>query len=220
MRIFSALALVCVAGCNSGEEAPTGDQIACAVDGASEYANVCYSERWQADGNMLLVIRHPDGGFRRFEILPEGRGIAVADGMEDARIELKGDVIEASVGDDRYRIPIKPGKGTAALPAAEKTEAVTNVSGEKAIDCAVDGSNRFSPACAVETVEIEGEATLLVRHPDGGFRRFGVDAESGKLGAADGADFANVSVADGVTQIEVNEDAYRIPQNLLSDAGR
>ena len=52
------------------------------------------------------VVRHPDGGFRRFNILTDGRGLAPADGFDETNIKiLGGGMIEVSSGDDIYRLP-------------------------------------------------------------------------------------------------------------------
>lgn len=54
----------------------------------------------------MLTIRHPDGGFRRFHILEDQRGLASADGAEAAKIAIVADgQIEVSAGEDHYRLP-------------------------------------------------------------------------------------------------------------------
>jgi hypothetical protein len=71
----------------------------------------------------VLVIRHPDGGFRRFNILTDGRGLEPADGFDETRISLLNDgMIEVSSGDDKYRLPAQI-KG-AQEPAAETADKV------------------------------------------------------------------------------------------------
>ena len=211
------LALLCLAACSAGDEAPTGDRIACAVDGASNFADVCFAERWRIEDTMYLVIRHPDGGFRRFEVLSDGRGIAAADGIEDAKVVLDGGVIEASVGEDRYRIPVKQGTGDAVGPMPKETEDVTQLGEGSNIACAVDGSNEFRPHCTMEPIEMDGERSVIVRHPDGGFRRF--ERAEGGIAPADGADFAEVGSDGGVAEIEVNGDVYRIPESAMENGG-
>ena len=74
----------------------------CAVDGQRELAPVC--DRELVDG--LLTLRHPSGGFRRLEVVTDGRGVISADGAEPAKVATVGtSLIEVSVGDDRYRLP-------------------------------------------------------------------------------------------------------------------
>lgn len=91
----------------SGAGTPTaaqGTAPECALAGSGEWRNDCAMER---DG-ALLTIRHPDGGFRRFRVLEDGRGLESADGAEDAKVSiLDGRRIEVRVGADRYRIPAR-----------------------------------------------------------------------------------------------------------------
>lgn len=110
-RISSAGALLLLAACSqtATEDAATAADadamIACAVAGAAAFEQVCAVERTEADGAPILVVRHPDGGFRRFEILSEGTGVATADGAQPARVTSREDGIEVAVGTDRYRLP-------------------------------------------------------------------------------------------------------------------
>lgn len=124
MRISSTAVLALVlAACSGGEpaaeqlaqtspstaaaEQPAEDdgKIACALAGAKEFSRDCTIERIQQDGKLTLVVRHPDGGFRRFEVLTNGRGVAVADGAEQAESALVGSELEVAVGADAYRFP-------------------------------------------------------------------------------------------------------------------
>jgi hypothetical protein len=119
-RISSLLPVLLIAGC--GESAPSngpapppptvaakGEVVAapppktlCAVGGVADFERLC--DRDIVDG--LLTIRHPDGGFRRFEIVTDGRGLIAADGAEPATVATVGnDMIEVSIAGDRYRLP-------------------------------------------------------------------------------------------------------------------
>lgn len=124
LRIAFSLALLApLAACSSGEPDPDqpaeGDErIACAVGGKGEFANVCAVDRVQQDGRLNLVVRHPDGGFRRFEVMTDGSGLAVVDGADAAVSKLSGSVLEVAVGEDRYRFPVTP-KGKQAGDAAK-----------------------------------------------------------------------------------------------------
>jgi hypothetical protein len=74
----------------------------CAVDGASELSPVC--DRELVDD--LLTIRHPSGGFRRLQIVTDGRGVTAADGAEPASVMTIGtSLIEVNISGDRYRLP-------------------------------------------------------------------------------------------------------------------
>ena len=55
------------------------------------------------DNVRILTVRHPDGGFRRFEQVDDGRGLVIVDGADEARIEFANDVLEVTVATDRYR---------------------------------------------------------------------------------------------------------------------
>lgn len=77
-------------------------RIACAL-GSGDFQAVCTIERV----GPRLTIRHPDGGFRRFEIDDDGT-IAAADGAEPARIAARtAHFVEVAVGDARYRLPLR-----------------------------------------------------------------------------------------------------------------
>ena len=110
-RISSAGALLLLAACSQAatEDAATAadadDMIECAVAGATAFERLCAVERTQAEGAPILVVRHPDGGFRRFEVMSDGTGLATADGAEPASVTLREDGIEVAVATDRYRFP-------------------------------------------------------------------------------------------------------------------
>ena len=123
MRISEQIAgvgLICLAlaGCDQGEgaQSPFANSASekraladCAIGADAKWARNCVVEQ---DGE-LLTIRHPDGGFRRFHILGDRRGLASADGVEPAKIAVVSDaIIEVSAGEDHYRLP------ATILPAA------------------------------------------------------------------------------------------------------
>ena len=117
MRISDKIAgagLICLAlaGCDKdgdgaasafGDSRPERQAVAdCAIGPSAQWARNCVVER---DG-PVITIRHSDGGFRRFEILKDRRGLAAADGAEPTSLAVVGDgQIEVSAGDDRYRLP-------------------------------------------------------------------------------------------------------------------
>ncbi len=93
-------------------EAAADGKIECALAGSAAFARNCSAERISGADGQVLVLRHPDGGFRRFRILTDGRGLEPADGFDETRISiLENGMIEVSSGDDKYRLPaqIKPG---------------------------------------------------------------------------------------------------------------
>ncbi len=101
--------VVLLAACSSNSEPPpvaAGDEhIACAVGGSAELADVCSVERAQEDGKLTLVVRHPDGAFRRFDVMTDGSGLVVADGAEEAQTKLVDGKLDVTVGADRYVFP-------------------------------------------------------------------------------------------------------------------
>jgi hypothetical protein len=109
-RISSAAALLLLAACSQDPtQAPADadDLVECALDGATEFTRDCVIEVSQADGGPIVVIRHPDGSFRRFEWIParDGPELHEADGAERAQVEKRGDMLDVTLGTNRYRIP-------------------------------------------------------------------------------------------------------------------
>ena len=85
-----------------------GSTISCAINGSCEFNDGCQAERLAAEDGVTLVVRHPDGGFRRFNILTDGRGLEAADGAEKASVEIVEDnEILVSVGSDKYMMPAR-----------------------------------------------------------------------------------------------------------------
>ena len=111
--MLSAMMLaVTLAACEPAPEGPPriGDKvemIACALGGSGEFSPACRLERSLAGGTLYLIVRHPDGAFRRFEVLKDGRGLGAADGAEPAEVRLAGEQLEVAVGTDRYRFPAR-----------------------------------------------------------------------------------------------------------------
>lgn len=90
--------------------------VPCALGGAKGFDANCTVERTVSGDGLLLVMHHPDGGFRRLLVATDGRGVTTADGSDQATIKLVGPgLIEVDVGEDRYRLPATV-KGQ-ALPA-------------------------------------------------------------------------------------------------------
>ena len=88
--------------------APAGLRIACAVNGAP-LARDCSLEARPSPQGKILLIRHSDGGFRRFLVVTDGRGVIAADGASPARVQqIAPKQIEVVVEEDRYQLPIIP----------------------------------------------------------------------------------------------------------------
>lgn len=92
-------------------EAADAGKIWCALSGASNFTFDCSLDRMDSPGGTILVLGKAEGGFRRFRIATDGRGVIAADGAEPATVKLlDNNLIEVSVGQDRYRLPatVKP----------------------------------------------------------------------------------------------------------------
>ncbi|HEY9554647.1 hypothetical protein [Allosphingosinicella sp.] len=113
--LFSAAALLGLAACgdpgSTADEAldaagEAADRIPCAVEGETGFEQVCTVERLTGDEGPILTIRHPSGGFRRFLLTSDGRGVIAADGAVAAVVSvIADDRIEVAVDGDRYRLP-------------------------------------------------------------------------------------------------------------------
>lgn len=91
---------------NGAKGVAEAERIECALAGSTKFEQVCATETMPGEKGKMLVVRHPDGGFRRFNILTDGRGLAPADGFDETGIKvLGGGMIEVSSGDDIYRLP-------------------------------------------------------------------------------------------------------------------
>lgn len=110
---------------DAAEQAALDGKIECALAGSAAFERTCTTEQIAGSEGKILVIRHPDGGFRRFDILTDGRGLAPADGFDETKINLLNDgMIEVSSGDDKYRLPAQI-KGKDA-PAPETADEVAS----------------------------------------------------------------------------------------------
>ena len=91
----------------TAEEAALQGKVECALAGGADFNRNCTTERVSGPEGQMLVVRHPDGGFRRFKILTDGRGLLPADGIDpDFKINvLPNGMIEVRSVDDIYRLP-------------------------------------------------------------------------------------------------------------------
>ena len=120
LRISSAILVLLVASaCSQGEEVQAqaeqgAETIDCAIGPGSEFGPDCLVERTTDGDAQVLVVRHANGGFRRFEQLPDGAGLAAFDGADVVKQTLDGDTLVVEVGDDRYRFPARAKDDAAA----------------------------------------------------------------------------------------------------------
>lgn len=110
MRAGLPALLLCavLAACSKAEEAPKGRVIDCALGGAAKFLPECFVEDSRSGGKRFLTVRHKAGGFRRFEMVDDGRGVVSADGADEATAKWSAEgVLEVSVAGDRYRFPAR-----------------------------------------------------------------------------------------------------------------
>jgi hypothetical protein len=112
LRISSAgLTLLALAACGPESAPPDGELVECAIGVSAEFAAVCTLEHAIEDAREVMIVHHPDGGFRRFAF--GGDGVLALDGA--GRVEIRepvtGDVIEFAVENDRYRLPFDADPG-------------------------------------------------------------------------------------------------------------
>ena len=109
MQISSLICLtLLLAACSSQPPAvAAGETIACALTGAKDFKPLCTAERSMADGAQVIVVRLPEGGFRRLEVSKDGQNLNAADGADQSQSALKGDRYEVILGQDRFVIPAK-----------------------------------------------------------------------------------------------------------------
>jgi len=115
LKHFALPCVLALSACAQAEPEAAGERIACALDGATDFAEVCTLER---DGPRFSVHR-PDGGFRRFEPV-EGQGIRSIDGVDAAVLIPRDDgITELSVDGDRYLVRVVKPRG---LPEPQVSE--------------------------------------------------------------------------------------------------
>lgn len=125
MRISSLVLLagLALAGCEQevetradavaikrGEEAHAAAEgrVPCALGGSPSFDLVCTIDRDHTQDGLILTLHHPDGGFHRLQVVPDGRGVIAADGAVEARVSvIDKDAIEVAIEDARYRLPAR-----------------------------------------------------------------------------------------------------------------
>lgn len=120
MRSVTASVLILgLAACSRGGSEPAKDtgKIACALAGSAQFEQRCWVETVVEKGRKLLIVRAPDGSFRRFVAVDDGRGAIPADGADDSSAEwVDGGKLQLTVGQDRYQFPASMKSDDAAKP--------------------------------------------------------------------------------------------------------
>lgn len=82
------------------------------------------------------------------------------------------------------------------------------------IECALEGAKLFDRTCTVEEMNSADGTVLIVGKADVGYRRLQITMDGRGLVSADGALPAKVTiVGDGVIEVAVGKDRYRLPAN-------
>ena len=85
---------------------PADNRIDCRIGNAPQYERFCTIDYGESEAGRTLVVRKPDGGFRRFLVARDGRGVVAADGAEAAEVTIiADDRIEVTIGGDSFRLP-------------------------------------------------------------------------------------------------------------------
>lgn len=97
------------------QETEDDNLIECALGGSEAFLRECLVELTERSWQSMFVIHHPDGGFRRFDVMNEGAGedseggepltLETSDGADQALIEVTGEQMLVVVADDRYLFP-------------------------------------------------------------------------------------------------------------------
>lgn len=120
MRISSAVAAGLLLAACSGEQAAdnvaSGEvagnaatasddgKLLCAIEGYEGFTPACSIERHYDARGLLLIVRLPDGGFRRLRVADGA--LTAADGSVPAQVTPAGDgTIEVAIGEMRVRLP-------------------------------------------------------------------------------------------------------------------
>ncbi|KTE22148.1 hypothetical protein ATE67_05890 [Sphingopyxis sp. H050] len=82
------------------------------------------------------------------------------------------------------------------------------------IECALEGAKLFDRTCTVEEMRGADGTVLIVGKADVGYRRLQITTDGRGVVSADGALPAKVTiVGDGVIEVAVGMDRYRLPAN-------
>ena len=108
------LALAACSGKSAGEPDANAERIACALGDAKTFTSACEVERTSQGGKHSLIVRHPDGSFRRFDILADGHSLVTADGADAVEVTPNDKDTEITVADDHYLFPAAGAAATAS----------------------------------------------------------------------------------------------------------
>jgi hypothetical protein len=85
-------------------------RIDCRIGADDQFNRFCTVEREKSEQGTVITVRKPDGGFRRLVATRDGRGVAAADGAEQAAVTIVGEnLIEVAIAGDAFRLPARIG---------------------------------------------------------------------------------------------------------------
>jgi len=85
------------------------------------------------------------------------------------------------------------------------------------IECALEGAKLFDRTCTVEEMSGVDGTVLVVGRTNVGYRRLQITTDGRGVVSADGAEPAKVTVVgDGMIEVAVGSDRYRLPANTGS----
>lgn len=107
LLLASGVLAACSSSSNTDPALAEGrDRIPCAVGGAVAFKPVCAVERRRRNGRLTLIVHHPNGGFRRFDVQTDGSGLAASDGADPVVAHLADGKLDVKLGADRYIFPV------------------------------------------------------------------------------------------------------------------
>jgi hypothetical protein len=89
-----------LAGAKNAEEAAYNGKIRCALKGAKAFSATCTFDVDDKGDETIIVVHHPDGGFRRLRLLQNDA--EAVDGADRAVVWRGNGLLEIMVGSDRY----------------------------------------------------------------------------------------------------------------------
>ena len=82
------------------------------------------------------------------------------------------------------------------------------------IDCALEGAKAFDRDCTITEMSGADGTVLVVGKADVGYRRLQIASDGRGVVSADGAEPAKVTiVGDGMIEVAIGADRYRLPAN-------
>ncbi len=98
-------ALVLLVGCSSEDD--YRQPIGCRIPGQTGFEQACTVEKSASPDGTVLTVRAPDGEFRRFLIVKDGRGVIAADGAEQVTVTRSDrGSIDVLAGEITWRLPV------------------------------------------------------------------------------------------------------------------